>query len=133
MAGALAIAGLLVVRSEARSLFDGLTSGAGLACVLASAAAGLATLWLEWRERFETARYTAAVAVGALVAGWAAAQEPYLLPPDLTVERAAASDPTLIALLVSTALGLIVLVPALVWLFRLALTGRLAYEEEPRP
>jgi hypothetical protein len=24
-------------------------------------------------------------------------------------------------------------VPALVWLFRLALSGRLAYEEEPRP
>jgi cytochrome d ubiquinol oxidase subunit II len=132
-AGGLAVAGLLVVRSEARALFDGLTSGAGLACVLASAAAGLVTLWLEWRERFEVARYTAAAAVAAIVAGWAAAQEPYLLPPDLTVERAAASDPTLIALLVSTALGLIVLVPALVWLFRLAITGRLAYEEEPRP
>ncbi len=33
--------------------------------VLGSAAAGLATLWLEWRERFELARYTAAAAVAA--------------------------------------------------------------------
>jgi hypothetical protein len=38
-----------------------------------------------------------------------------------------------VALLVATALGMVVLVPALVWLFRLALSGRLAYEEKPRP
>ena len=58
VAGVLAIAGLFVVDSQAPELYDGLTSGAGLACVLASAAAGVATLALEWRERFEVARYT---------------------------------------------------------------------------
>ena len=87
MAGALAIAGLAVVNSEAPDLYDGLTSGAGLACVIGSAVAGVATLAFEWRERFEIARYTAAAAVAAIVAGWAFAQEPYLLPPDLTVRR----------------------------------------------
>jgi cytochrome d ubiquinol oxidase subunit II len=133
VAGALALAGLLVLRSDVRSLFDDLTSGAGLACVLLSGAAGLVTLWLEWRERFELARYTAAAAVTAIVAGWAVAQEPYLLPPDLTVEQAAAADATLVALLIATALGMLILVPALVWLFRLALSGRLAYEDKPRP
>jgi cytochrome d ubiquinol oxidase subunit II len=133
VAGALSIAGLLVVRSDVPDLYDGLTSGGGLVCVLLSGAAGVLTLWLEWRERFEMARYSAAVAVAAIVAGWALAQQPYLLPPDLTVESAAASNATLWALLGSTALGLLVLVPALVWLFRLALSGQLAYEEEPRP
>jgi len=133
VAGVLAIAGLFVVDSEAPRLYDGLTSGAGLACVLASAAAGLVTLALEWRERFETARYTAAAAVAAIVAGWAVAQEPYLLPPELTVAEAAAPDATLVALLVATAIGILLLVPALAWLFRLALSGRLAYEEKPRP
>lgn len=133
VAGALAIAGLLVVRSDVPALYDDLTSGAGLACVLASAAAGLVTLWLEWRERFEVARYTAAAAVGAIVAGWAVAQEPYLLPPDLTVHEAAAPHATLVALLVATALGMALLVPALAWLFRLVLSGQLAYEESPRP
>jgi cytochrome bd ubiquinol oxidase subunit II len=133
VAGALAIAGLIVVRSDVRALFDDLTSGAGLACVLVSGAAGLVTLWLEWRERFEVARYTAALAVAAIVAGWAVAQQPYLLPPDLTVEEAAAPDATLLALLIATALGMLILIPALAWLFRLALTGRIAYEEEPRP
>jgi cytochrome bd ubiquinol oxidase subunit II len=132
-AGALAIAGLVVVHSEARELYDGLTSGAGLVCVIASAATGIATLVLEWRERFEIARYTAAAAVAAIVAGWAFAQGPYLLPPGLTVDEAAAPDSTLAALVISATVGLAVLAPALAWLFRLALSGRLAYEEEPRP
>ncbi|MBA3261463.1 MAG: cytochrome d ubiquinol oxidase subunit II [Thermoleophilaceae bacterium] len=133
VAGGLAIAGLLVVRSEVPALYDGLTSGAGLVCVLVSGAAGLITLRLEWRERFEAARYTAAAAVAAIVAGWAIAQEPYLLPPDLTVHEAAGAHATLVALLVATGLGLLLIVPALTWLFRLALSGRLAYEENPRP
>jgi len=132
-AGALAIAGLAVVNSEAPELWDGLTSGAGLACVIGSAAAGLGTLALEWRERFEVARYTAAAAVALIVAGWAFAQGPYLLPPELTLEEAAAPDATLTALLIAAALGMLLLIPALVWLFRLALSGRLSYEEEPRP
>jgi cytochrome d ubiquinol oxidase subunit II len=132
-AGAVAIAGLAVVNSDAPDLYDGLTSGAGLACVLASGAAGLVTLWLEWRERFEPARYTAATAVGAIVAGWALAQRPYLLPPDLTVRQAAASDETLLALVIAACVGMALLIPALAWLFRLAISGRLAYEDEPRP
>ncbi|MEA2332451.1 MAG: cytochrome bd ubiquinol oxidase subunit [Thermoleophilaceae bacterium] len=133
VAGVLAIAGLLAVRSDVPDLYDGLTSGAGLACVAVSGAAGLATLALEWRERFEVARYTAATAVGAIVAGWAVAQQPYMLPPELTVRAAAANDSTLVALLVSAALGMAILIPALTWLFRLAVSGRLAYEEQPRP
>jgi cytochrome d ubiquinol oxidase subunit II len=133
VAGALAIGGLLVVRSDVPDLYDGLTSGVGLACVLASGAAGLGTLWLEWRERFEAARYAVALAVAAIVAGWALAQEPYLLPPELTLEEAAGADATLVALLAASAVCMALLIPALAWLFRLALSGRLAYEEKPRP
>ena len=133
VAGALAIAGLAVVSSEAPRLYDGLSSGVGLACVIVSALAGVATLALEWRERFEPARYTAAAAVGSIVAGWGFAQEPYLLPPQLTLEDAAASDATLTALVIAAIAGMALLVPALIWLFRLALSGRLAYEDQPRP
>jgi cytochrome bd-type quinol oxidase subunit 2 len=49
------------------------------------------------------------------------------------VREAAASDATLTALVIAATLGLALLLPALAWLFRLALSGRLAYEEEPRP
>ena len=67
------------------------------------------------------------------MAGWALAQEPYLLPPHLTVEEAAAPDATLTALVIAAVAGLALLIPALAWLFRLALSGRLTYEEKPRP
>jgi cytochrome d ubiquinol oxidase subunit II len=131
VAGTLAIAGLFVVRDDARSLYDGLTSGGGLALVVASGLAGLVTLGLEWRSRFEWARYTAAVAVGSIVAGWAVAQRPDLLPGRLTLDQAAASDATLVALLVSVAVGMLVLVPSLRYLFRLVLRGDLDREFRP--
>ena len=72
--GALAIAGLLVLRSDARSLFDNLTSGAGLAAVIVSAVAGATTLVLVRARRYEPARVSAALAVAAIIAGWGLAQ-----------------------------------------------------------
>jgi cytochrome bd ubiquinol oxidase subunit II len=131
VAGALALACLPVVRDDARHLYDGLTSDGGLALVLASAVAGVATLVLELQSRFEWARYTVAVAAGTIVAGWALAQRPEILPGELTLEQAAASDGTLVALLVSIAVGLCVLMPALTYLFRLVLRGRLDAEFHP--
>jgi cytochrome d ubiquinol oxidase subunit II len=130
-AGAIALAGLLVVRWEARSLYDGLTSGGGLACVLFSGAAALATLRLVGSGRFEPARFTAAAAVGSIVAGWALAQRPDLLPGAISVQDAAAGDATLAALLGSLAVGLLILVPALWYLFRLVLRGELDQDFRP--
>jgi cytochrome d ubiquinol oxidase subunit II len=124
VAGALALAGLVVMRADARSMWHGLTSGAGLVMVVVSAAAGLATLVLVWRSRFSPARASAALAVAAIVAGWALAQRPYFLP-GLTVSAAAAGRSTLIAVVVTAAIGAVVLVPSLVLLFGLFLRGRL--------
>jgi cytochrome bd ubiquinol oxidase subunit II len=124
VAGALALAGLLVMRADARPIWVGLTSGAGLVMVVVSAAAGLATLVLVWRSRFGLARATAALAVAAIIAGWAAAQRPYFLP-GLTVSQATAGRSTLIAVVVSVAIGAVVLVPSLILLFGLFLRGRL--------
>ena len=104
VAGALAVGGLVVLREDARPLFDGLTSGAGLAAVLVSALAGLVTLALVRAGRYEPARFSAALAVAAIVAGWGIAQSPDLLP-GLTIEDAAAGRPTLWALLISIAAG----------------------------
>ena len=129
--GAVAMAGLLVVREDARALYDGLTSGRGLAMVVASAVAGVATLALVWRERFGLARLSAAAAVTAVIVGWTFAQSPYLLPPELTLDEAAASEATLSALLISVAAGSVVLLPSLWLLYRLVLQGRLDQEFEP--
>jgi cytochrome d ubiquinol oxidase subunit II len=131
LAGALALGGLLVVRSDAPHLYDGLTSGAGLACVIGSGAAGMVTLALLWRGHYGTTRFTAAVAVGAILTGLAFAQKPYLLPPRLTLEEAAAPDATLSAVVIGVGIGMLVLVPSLVLLYRLVLRGTLDQAYEP--
>jgi cytochrome bd ubiquinol oxidase subunit II len=128
--GAVAFGTLLVVRSDARPLYDGLTSGAGLVALIASGIAGVATLWLIWARRYGLARWSAAAAVAAITVGWALAQDPYLLPGELTLEQAAASDATLTALVVSILLGFVILVPSLAYLYRLVLQGKLTQEYE---
>jgi cytochrome bd ubiquinol oxidase subunit II len=137
VSGALAVVGLIVLRSDARALFDNLTSGAGLAAVIVSALAGVATLALVRAGRYEPARVSSALAVAAIIAGWGLAQRPDLLP-GLTVHQAAAGHATLVALLISIAAGLVILVPSLVLLFGLVLRGRFdegapTVEEHPVP
>jgi cytochrome d ubiquinol oxidase subunit II len=132
VAGAIALGGLAVVREDARALFDGLTEGAGLVALLASVAAGIATLALVARSRFESARYTAGIAVTAIIAGWGIAQSPTFLP-GMTVEQAAAGRSTLISLLVGLGIGALVLAPSLFVLFRLVLTGRFDPRASRRP
>jgi cytochrome bd ubiquinol oxidase subunit II len=118
--GALALAGLLVMRNSGLNL----THGAALVLVCVSAASGLATLLLCWWYRFGLARVTAALAVAAVVVGWAAGQAPRLLP-GLTIVQAAASRSTLVALIITVVCGAVVLVPSLGLLFTLYLRGRL--------
>jgi cytochrome bd ubiquinol oxidase subunit II len=128
IAGAVALGALLVLQADAERIYDGLTSGSGLVALLASVAAGAVTMVFVAQRRLEPARWSAAVAVGAIVAGWALAQRPELLP-GLTVEQAAAGDGTLVALLVSIAVGSVILIPSLVLLFSLVLRGR--FDERP--
>jgi cytochrome d ubiquinol oxidase subunit II len=131
VAGALSVGGLFVVRADVRPLFDDLTSGAGLAAVLVSALAGLVTLALVRAERYEPARFSGALAVAAIIAGWGVAQRPDLLP-GLTIEEAAAGRSTLWALLISIAAGLVILVPSLALLYGLVLRGRFDPSTPPR-
>lgn len=133
LVGAIAICGPLVLREDAKPLYDGLSSGAGLAAGLVSGIAGVTTLALVYRGRFEPARASAALAVAAIVAGWGLAQEPSFLP-GLTLEEAAAGDATLVAIAVSVGFGMLILLPSLALLFRLVLSGRFdPGKESPKP
>jgi cytochrome d ubiquinol oxidase subunit II len=120
-----AVAGLGVTAGDAGRIFHRLTAGAGLAGLVVSLVAGVATLALVWRRQYELSRYSAAVAVAAIIAGWALAQSPLFLP-GLTIEAAAAPRNTLIAVIVAVLGGAVILFPSLALLFRLDLTGRLA-------
>ena len=128
-AGAIAVAGLGVIADDAERIFHGLTSGAGLAALVVSLVAGAATLALVWRRHYEPARYGAAVAVAAIIAGWSLAQSPVFLP-GLTIKAAAAPRSTLIAVIVAVLAGAVILVPSLALLFRLVLSGRLSDSDE---
>jgi len=136
-AGAIALAALPVVRDDAPRLYHGLTHGGGLACVIVSAVAGLVTIALVWVRRFGLSRVTAAAAVAAIVAGWASAQSPYLLPTYLTVDEAASPHATLISIIVSAVLAAILLLPSLSLLYGLLLGGRFdpgrTTDEQPEP
>jgi len=118
--------------SDVRVLFDALVRGGALAAVIVSAVAGGATLVLVWSRRFELARYSAALAVAAIVAGWAIAQNPVFLP-GLTVRQAAAPHDTLVAVVVAVVAGGAILFPSLALLFRLVLQGRFDHVEAPAP
>ena len=124
VAGAMAIGGLAVLHSDAHHLYTRLLHGDALAAVIVSALAGLATLELVRRRGFEAARYTAALAVAAVVAGWALAQRPILLK-GLTIQQAAAPHDTLVVIVVAVLAGATILFPSLALLFRLVLQGRL--------
>jgi cytochrome d ubiquinol oxidase subunit II len=127
-AGAIAVGGVVVLHSDAHPLYHHLLDGDGLPALIVSVLAGLGTLGLVWTRRFERARYTAALAVAAIIAGWALAQQPSLLP-GLTVKQAAAPHDTLVAVIVAVVAGGAILFPSLGLLFKLTLSGRLDHEE----
>jgi cytochrome bd ubiquinol oxidase subunit II len=129
VSGAFALGGLAVLRSDAHFVYHRLVEGRGLVGLLASIAAGTATLALVWWRRYEAARYTAAIAVAAVIAGWALAQSPIFLE-GLTVREAAAGRNTLVALVVAVLAGAVILFPSLALLFRLLLGGSLGGESD---
>jgi cytochrome d ubiquinol oxidase subunit II len=124
VAGGLALAGLVVVHADDHPLYTGLIHGAALAILILSVLVGTATMGLNAARRFELARYTAALAVALVVADWAVARWPTLLP-GLTVDQAAAPHDTMVAVVVAVLAGAVLLLPAFTLLFTLTLSGRL--------
>jgi cytochrome bd ubiquinol oxidase subunit II len=114
--GVVALGGIWILRADAPRLFDGLT-GRALPLVVVSALFGAASLFLLVRRRLVAVRVTAALAVVAIIWGWAAAQYPYLLDPGLTIDQAAASRTVMQAVLVSLAVGSLLLIPSMTLLF----------------
>ena len=90
---------------------------------LATGAAAIVVLASLWWKRYHPARVAVGAQVSLIVWGWALAQYPYLVPPDLTVIDAAAPPATLRLVLITLGLGVVVLLPSLVYLFRVFKAG----------
>ena len=127
VAGALAVAGIVALHSDARFVYDGLTSEA-LPLVLVSVVCGLGAMVLLWRGALRGVRPLAVAAVVAVIWGWGVAQYPYLLPQTLTIDEGAGASETLTAVLVVFGIAVVVVLPALALLF--TLDQRSLLEEE---
>ncbi len=108
------------------SLFNAPLVGRGLTAApwaiplhLATGAAAVTAICALWQRRYAAARIAAAAQVSLILWGWALAQYPYLVPPTLTIAGVAAPRITLTLSLWTLAGGTLVLLPSLVYLFRI--------------
>jgi cytochrome d ubiquinol oxidase subunit II len=116
---AVALLALLLAHRYAPLVRDGLIVARwAVPLHAATAAAALTALAALWRRRWRLARAAAGAQVSLILWGWALAQYPMLLPPDLTIEEAAAPAVTLRLVLGALGLGAVVLFPSLAYLFR---------------
>ena len=130
VAGAIAVAGIVIYHADARYIYDGLV-GDALPLVIVSAVCGAAVLAMLWRGGRRGTRPLAVGAVVAVIWGWGIAQHPYLLPKSLTISQGAAGETTLEAVLIVFGAAVVIVLPALGFLY--ALTQRSVLQGEARP
>ncbi len=123
VAGILSLGTLLLTYVEAPRLWEGLTSPRAGPAVAAGVALAPASALAMWQRRFQLARVLAVGQVVLLLGGWALAQWPYVVYPDLTLDAAAAPPATLRAILWTLPFGLGLLLPSL-WLLFAVFKGR---------
>ncbi len=86
---------------------------------LLTGVAAVAVLTALWLRRYRLARMAVGVQVLCIVGGWAMAQYPYVVPPDLTITEAAAPPATLRLVIIILGVGALILLPSLLYLFRI--------------
>jgi cytochrome d ubiquinol oxidase subunit II len=132
VAGAFAVAGILVLKGDADYVYDRLTHE-GLPLVIVSGLCGLGALVLLARGASRGARPLAVGAVVAVVWGWGVALFPYLLPETLRIDQAAAPDATLTGVLIVFGAAVVLVIPAIALLFSLAQRSMIEETGAPEP
>jgi cytochrome bd ubiquinol oxidase subunit II len=127
---ALSAVALPFIRSEARHLWEGLIGGPATPALIPGILAALLSGWWLRQRRYRLARISSVVQVACLLAGWAIAQSPYIVYPDVTLAGAAAPRSTLLFILWSTPFGMAILIPSLWYLFRVFKGEHLALDSD---
>jgi len=92
----------------------------------------LGAAWALWVRRYYLARALGVIQVVLILWGWAAAQYPFLVPPQLSLYDAAAPPATLRLLLIALIAGALVLFPSFYYLYRVFKgPGAFAVTEKP--
>jgi cytochrome d ubiquinol oxidase subunit II len=76
-----------------------------------------------WRRRYPWARRAVVVQASGIVLGWGASQFPFIAVPDLTLDGMAGPRRMQELLVWALAAGFVVLVPSLIYLFRVFKAG----------
>jgi cytochrome bd ubiquinol oxidase subunit II len=122
MAAALAL-GVLTTLAIPLAAFDAplfyerLVTARTLLVVMLAVVFGIATFLLLWRRRFSVAQITAGGTVAMTITGYAAALYPDLIIGQLPLMAAVAPRPTLLAFFAVLPIGVVILVPALIFLY----------------
>jgi cytochrome d ubiquinol oxidase subunit II len=90
-----------------------------LALHILTAASAIGAFYTLWTRRYLAARVFAAGQVTLILLGWAFAQFPYLVEPDVSITSAAAPQITLQLLLGALIAGALLLFPSYYYLFRI--------------
>ncbi|HQY31410.1 MAG TPA: cytochrome d ubiquinol oxidase subunit II [Thermomicrobiales bacterium] len=115
----LALVALVLARSQAPVIWHGMTDRDVWTVIPLGVALAVLSGWAVWNRHYPLARVSAAAEVIVLIVGWALAQYPYLVVPDLTYQNAAASDAMLKVSLIAFGIGSLLLIPSLALLFAL--------------
>lgn len=129
VSGVLVLGSLPPIIQDATTLAECLT-GRAAPLIVTSVLGGIVALALLLRRRPAAAQVIAVVAVASVIIGWGAAQYPWLLVDQVTIADAAGAPATLRALLLVAALAGIIVIPPLVYLFRLTQTEEWAHHQE---
>jgi cytochrome d ubiquinol oxidase subunit II len=117
--GLLALVVFLLSKDGAPSVRAGLTASAwALPLHIATASCATGAFYALWARRYRLARACVAGQAALIIWGWALAQYPYLVEPNITIQSAAAPRLTLCLLLGALAGGALILFPSLYYLFR---------------
>ena len=112
----LGLCALLLSRVYAPILWQGMLNH-GLFVVIVTMLIGLATAATLWMRRYRLARALIIAETAFMLGAWGLAQYPYIVPPTATIENSANSPAVIVILLVGLALGMVILIPSLYFLF----------------
>ncbi len=108
--------GLVLSPRFAPQLWDGMFARA-LPVVIASMLIGLATAALLFWRKYRLARVMIILATAFQLGSWGLSQYPYIIPPHVTIDSAANDPNVVLALVISIAVGMALLLPSLYYLF----------------
>jgi cytochrome d ubiquinol oxidase subunit II len=132
--GILALTVFLLAETGAPTVRAGISrSSWALGLHILTAIAAVGAFYALWTRKFGLARICAVAQVSLIIFGWALAQYPFLVEPDISISSAAAPSITLQLLLGALAAGAVLLFPSYYYLFRVfkSRTAFTALSEKP--